>query len=42
MLKRVLYGMWMGEISPETRVHGRLQTDSDQRSANIDREMELF
>jgi hypothetical protein len=26
MLKRVLCGMWMDEISPETTVHGRLQT----------------
>jgi hypothetical protein len=33
MLKRVLCGMWMDEISPETTVHGRLQTG---RSANID------
>jgi hypothetical protein len=30
MLKRVLCGMWMDKISPETRVHGRLQTDGDQ------------
>jgi hypothetical protein len=31
MLKLVLCGMCLGEISPETTVCRRLQTDGDQR-----------